>query len=359
MSLRKWLADFEVISEVSLASNISESGITFQGNPPGAYIVQIKNLESTPGIIDPTLSVQIILDGEEWEEAYDRAIKHLLEILDCLTLTFNSRIKRRKSRRMINWTPGLVQRECILFQEFADPNIPYPIFNDSYLKTVNFFLHCKKDETLTLAIRWYRKALMAETTAETFQYFWFALETLAERDKPDIRVPDLCPKCRKPLYCEDCKKVPEHRPYPKQAIEALIKSVVKGNFEQFFDMSQKIRHALMHGENIQNFGKENNVDINKVRDDLGKVVWGAIFNQIGKCERESKIEAELPFFTKTSYSRQRPGVAIVAKITATRLGADILNPKIEDFAFPPFNVSMMVRDKEDSFEGEREHKPID
>ncbi len=358
MAPRKWLVDFEVISDAALSDKVTEGQIIFEGHPPGSYTAQVRNFKTSPGTLDPILSVQIILDGEGLESTREKATDHLLELLDCLTLTFNISFKRHKTKRLIDWTPGLVQRECFIFREFADPNTPYPILNEDYLKSVALFLHCDKDESLGLAMRWYRRALIADASEETFQYFWFALEILAERGKGNVLVPDRCPQCRTPLLCETCGKISEHHPYPKQAIEQLIKIIVKGDPEKFFEIIQRIRHSLLHGESVKNIEKQQKVNVSNMRDSLGRVVWMAILNQVKNCAKNVKDGDGFSFVQTNTYSSYSPGVAVHAVLTANRAGANPQNPKIEDFPFPPFQVSLMVREKEDSTQ-EHEHKPID
>lgn len=353
--MKKWLVDFEVISDVALAEGQSEV-FDFIA-PDNSYSAQLRNLKTKPGTPEPLLGIQIILEGENWESAYDRSLDHLLKFLDCAALTLNAVFKRHRTRRVIDWTPGIKQRECILFQEFANPNRPLQIINMDHLKSISLFLQCDSDESLSLAMRWYRRALISDMPEEAFQYFWFALEILAEREKPGGLVSDKCPKCHESLLCPKCNDTPEHRPYPKQAIEALIKSTVRGNPDEFFEKIQKVRHALLHGESSRKIEEELKVDFGKIRDQIGKVVWTALFNQLRKNLKDAKDGDKFCILQPVTFGNYEMGFTANMVVSAPH-NSDFDNPKIEDFPYPPVNVTMLVRESLESVV-EEEVKPLE
>ncbi|MGO7785661.1 methylamine utilization protein MauJ, partial [Rhizobium ruizarguesonis] len=56
------------------------------------------------------------------------------------------------------------------------------------------------------ALRWYRLGIHAYSPDDQFTYFWFALEIVAEFQKPTSKVHDKFPHCQSALYCEKCEK---------------------------------------------------------------------------------------------------------------------------------------------------------
>ncbi|GAG13447.1 unnamed protein product, partial [marine sediment metagenome] len=188
-------------------------------------------------------------------------------------------------------------------------------------------------------------------------YFWFALEILAEHEKGDSLVSDKCPHCQNPLFCQTCNKITQHRPYPKQAIEALIKATVTGDSDKFYEITQKIRHSLLHGESREKIEREQKVKFGKISNNLGRIVWTVLFNQLRKNLKSAKKNDKFCIIQPSTYSKYILGVMAHTVLTA-RGGSDPENPKIEDFPYPPFNVSMLTREKIDSVE-EMEHKPIE
>jgi len=354
--MKKWLVDFEIISHVALSNELAGQALFFEA-PDGGFTAQVSDLKTKLGTLDPILTIQIILEEDGWESAEEKGTECLLKFLDCLALTLNTTFKRRRTRRVIDWTPGLKSRECKLYQQFSDPNRPLPILNEEHLKSVSLFLQSDTDEALGLAMRWYRLALISELPEEAFQYFWFALEILAEREKSNILVPDKCPICQNPLFCQTCNKTAQHRPYPKQAIEELIKVTVTGQPDQFYEIMQKIRHALLHGESREKIERAQKIKLEKNKDDLGRVVWTILFNQLRKNLKEAKKEDKFCILQPSSYSEYTLGVVAHAVLTAPK-NSDPENPKIEEFPYPPFNVSMLTREREDSVD-EQEHKPIE
>jgi len=353
--MKKWLVDFEVISYITIAKGQNEV-FDFVA-PDNSYSAQIRNLKTKQGTPEPLLNIQIILDAEDWESAYNKSIDHLLKFLDCMALTLNAVFKRHRTRRVIDWTPGRKERECILFQTFANPNCPQQLINNEHLKSVSLFLQCDRDESLGLAMRWYRRALISDMPEEAFQYFWFALEILAEREKPAGLVSDKCHRCREPLFCKKCNEIPKHHPYPKQAIQALIKSSVRGNPDKFFEMVQKVRHALLHGESSHRIEKDIKTDFGKIRDLIGKVVWTALFNQLRKNLKDTKDVDKFCILQQMSYDNYEVGLTVDMLVFAPE-NSDINNPKIDDFPYPPVNVTMLVRESMDSVV-EEEHKPLE
>ena len=119
-----------------------------------------------------------------------------------------------------------------------------------------------------------------EYAEEQFQYFWFAVENIAEMTKSVEKVPDQCPKCSAPLFCTACNEVPLHRPYAKQAIMALIKSVVTDAPEAAYARLSKVRHMLLHGDTKEAIEVDIEGTLAEHVDLVARVAFAAIVNAL-------------------------------------------------------------------------------
>jgi len=73
---------------------------------------------------------------------------------------------------------------------------------------------------------------------------------------------------------------PEHRPYPKQAIAASIADVSEGDPANFFDMANRFRNCLMHGDAIESIEAELGVDFGHMVDQLGQAAWAILMKKL-------------------------------------------------------------------------------
>ena len=114
---------------------------------------------------------------------------------------------------------------------------------------------------------------------DQFMNFWFALEIVAEFQKSTEKVPDRCPQCQSPRYCESCKMHPVHRPYPKQAIRALLKAVDKECDDAIIERLDKTRNSLMHGSTLKEIEDSLPQPHEQIVDILGRLLWRALIHQ--------------------------------------------------------------------------------
>lgn len=332
--MTKWIADYEVESHLSLVKN--DLKLKYK-DPNNFYEVHVKNLKVKPPIEKPLLSVQVIVDCDAIDSVAEKSKEYLKLFLNILSLVTNTKFFIRCLNRIIDWTPGLDMRDCHQFLSSPDPDIPRPLLDDRILKSVNTLMRNDITDDLRRALRWFSRGVGADYLEEQFQYFWFSLETLAEKDKAPTKVPDQCPNCKSPLYCKTCNETPMHRPYPKQAIEQLIKKVVKGDPEKLYDMLTEVRHALLHGNDTDEIEKSLPVDMSQLVDNLGQTVWTALINSFNVPPRTSS----LTFLRTNTYSHRELVIKTVMRVGS---GSRKDEPQIEDVS--KLEVKMHVQDEQ-------------
>jgi hypothetical protein len=114
---------------------------------------------------------------------------------------------------------------------------------------------------------------------DQFTYFWFALEIVAEFQKPADKVNDKCPRCQSALYCEKCETHPQHRPYAKQAIRALLMEADNDCDDATVALLDKTRNSLMHGATLKEIEGSLPDPHESVVDTLGRLLWKALVKQ--------------------------------------------------------------------------------
>lgn len=332
----KWLADYEVESHLSIANN--DLKLTFK-HPTDLYEIHIKNLDVKPPVEKPLLSVQVILESEKIDSVAEKSREYLKLFLNVLSLITNIKYSIHRIIRIVDWTPRLEMRDCHQYHTAPDPYRPVPLLDERMLASVHTLMRNDISEDLRRALRWFSLGVGANYTDEQFQYFWFALEVLAEKDKKPDKVPDKCPKCKNPLFCDTCKETPMHRPYPNQAIEQLIKRVVRGTPENLHELLSKVRHALLHGDDIDEIEKSFPVNLSQLVDVLGQTVWAALLSSFKAPPERAKLE----FLKTNTYSHKKMVTTMVGKVGSSSCKDE---PQIEKI--PLVEMKMHVSDEQNN-----------
>lgn len=338
---KQFLLDYEVEAHGCLEEGID----TLQSvHPSQDYEVHIKNLEVTPGVDRPLLSIQIILKAQTINEAEEKGEDCLLDYLRILTLVTNLTFSIHKLIRVIDWTIGIKERECIQYESFPGAQLPYAVLTKEHFKTVETLLGAKFNPKVKRSLKWFSSGVSARYIEDQFQFFWFAIEVLASFYKDDGKVNDLCSRCRSPLYCKTCDEYPSHRPYPKQAINQLIEKFRKDEPQTFVEAVNKIRNSLMHGDEIDSIEEELKVSLSDVVNDLGQIVWIAIITAIMKSFDKTPVFEKLSILSTNMYSHQVMKSQIHLKV----FSKDPNSPKLEDLA--KVSVSLIISEKPESSE---------
>jgi hypothetical protein len=223
--------------------------------------------------------------------------------------------------------------------KFPGDERPYPAIDKPLIETIEFLLSGKISGRLRQALKWFSHGVSARYLDEQFQCFWFVLEILSQEVKPTEKVNDACPFCREPLYCQKCDINPTHKPYPKQAIEHLFSLIVKGDSGKAFEISNKFRNSLMHGESIESVEKQLSTKLPTQIDVLGKIAWYAILNILRNSLPATEEKIRLHLIKTNTYCEYEMHV----KMDVTFESKDPDHPSISEL--PKFNVGMNYDNK--------------
>jgi hypothetical protein len=187
---------------------------------------------------------------------------------------------------LFDWSVDVKDREGYVYHYSPDPNLPQTIMNNDIVATVEALLNSDGGNADTMqALLWFSSAVNAGRPEDKFQLFWFCIETLARKTRNKSLVPDKCPACREPLYCGKCEKVSMHRPYPTQAIGQLFVRFISGDAALLFGVAGKMRHALLHGDLVEEVERECGRKLSELVDDLGRLAWVALLDALAKASK--------------------------------------------------------------------------
>lgn len=287
------------------------------------------------GSPEGVLSAQLTFEAASFDKTLkDVAYEMISEILNCLAFTTNRKFTIRRLKRFIDWTPGLKERDAIVYHDTPEWDTAEPALDARFLDTAERLLAMKSGPDQSAAMRWYRLALRAEMLEEQFSYFWFALEIAAETMKGKDKIPSKCPRCQGQLFCETCKDYPLHRRYRGEAIRQVVETVHPTNAEEVFKVLQLIRHTLMHGGRISSIRDQLPCDEQQAVNKLASVTWQAIARMFSGADPR----AEQPLSFGYCDNLVRRTVSFGVHVKTTLVGGDPNNPQLSDF--PHFQLDV-------------------
>jgi hypothetical protein len=323
------LADFILDSDLCLKPGAEPLTLS---DPQGRFSLSLSNAsEAEHAVPDAVLSAQLVFETglsltEAFREVQQVATNWLGYALNALTYATNRKFVPRSLKHLIDWTPGLVERDAMIYTETPEWDLAEPALDNGFIDTAERLLAMDSGGEHQAALRWYRIGIQEKVLEQQFSYFWFALEVVAEAIKGIERVPSKCPRCQSPLYCEQCRTHPTHRRYPGEAIHEVVCRVHPQGSDEVFQILQRIRHALMHGGRIADI-RDLPCDDQQAVDKLAFVTWNAIgltANQAGDPRRGT----ELNFGVPEHFARR----VIVANVhIRVPLPGDPDNPRFADF----------------------------
>ena len=322
MAENRYLVEYEVLSHCILGSDPS---LIFR-HPKHDSSIELRNKEVEPGPEFATLSAFLTFSADTLEDAGGKSDEVIKEFIDMLTFSTNMNIQVGDKLKIVDWTPGVEEREFFLFNNFPGDERPYPVITDPLLRTIEVLLKDEIPPQLRMALKWFSHGVSAKYMDEQFQYFYFVIELLAQVVRPTGKVNDLCARCSEPLYCKTCEDYPMHKPYPKQAIQWLFTSIVKGEGEKAFEYSNLIRNKLMHGDSLTSTEEETGVPLSTHVDVVGKTAWFAIINvlkstwpagevhQLNLIETSTYCDIVLKHTTRGSFTSPDPNAPKIEEI---------------------------------------------
>lgn len=269
------VANYEIKSECSVVADDLRLQIR---HPLGLYRALIKNIPRSDYSTPFLLSLHIYFDAPDLDVAKEIAEDRLSDCLNMLAFTSGSSFSRYRIRQIVDCTPENGMRDIRFWGNAIDHEDPQPFLDENTTKAIERLSEFQIPPAIRRAMRWYRLGINATVPDDQFQYFWFALEIIAEFQKGDEKVPSNCPHCNSPLYCESCNKHPVHRRYQKQAIQALLRTAAECD-EATFKRLDKTRNGLMHGKTLNEIEGAPPEGQKHIVDTLGNLVWKALVYQ--------------------------------------------------------------------------------
>lgn len=270
------VANYEVKSELS----VFEDGRWLKlQHPKGLFRARIRNIVRNDFSTPFLLSLHLTFEAPNLDESADVAEERLADCLNMLALTTGCSFVRHRIRQIVDCTPGVQMPSCLMWGDAIGHEDPNPFLDDRIMKSIDRLLTFDTPPAMRRAMRWYRIGVNSSIPDDQFQSFWFALEIVAISQKSSEKVPDQCPHCKSPLYCEVCKTHPFHKPYEKQAIRALIKAVEKECDDATLEMLETARNSLMHGATLREIEKKLPEPREEIVDVLGRIVFKVLVNQ--------------------------------------------------------------------------------
>ena len=108
------LADFILDSDLCLV----EKAATLTLHDPGAVSLTISNTQEGHALPNAVLSAQLVFEADCFDmNIRDVALDKLADALNCLTYATNRKFAVRLLKRVIDWTPGVVERSAIIYSE--------------------------------------------------------------------------------------------------------------------------------------------------------------------------------------------------------------------------------------------------
>ena len=282
-----WMMKFEV--EGHLGVERGRAPLVFK-HPAGCYEVHLENVQMEPGAANPLVNCYVVFENGDLEEAIGVGEKHVRRFLDSLCFATGSRFARPQRACIFDWSPDQTEaRQGFVFTYFPNPEVPQQILTDEHARTVELLMSADPgtNNDVMQALRWFSVAVSASGQEEQFEFFWFALETIARMRADRSKVPDRCAMCREPLFCRKCERVTEHRPYPTQAIRTLFDTYVQGEPQKLFDMCSKMRHALMHGDQITKVEDQFGMKLGTLVDQVGRLAWVVVLDCLLKTSTQT------------------------------------------------------------------------
>ena len=276
-AMPRFLANWEVESDLTLPS---EKPFVRYDHPNSLYTVFLRNIPELRND-QAYLSMQFIFDAPSLSDAKAVGEEQAKEFLDYLCFSSNIRIRLRTLLQIFNWEPSTNgMREALYYSRPTDnSDAPFEALDNQLLTSLAMLQSHPSNPRLRRALKWFANGVASQYRDDQFAYFWFVIEVVAQVFKQPAKVPDRCPTCRSPLYCESCCATPLHRPYPKQAIEQLFARYCSDPDDSFYRKAIQARNMLMHGDDVHLIEEATDVDFSELTNHLGQFAWIVILNQ--------------------------------------------------------------------------------
>nr|WP_315489903.1 methylamine utilization protein MauJ [uncultured Rhodoferax sp.] len=334
--MKRFLLDLELLSIGTLVEGESTLHAASKNGDVDVSVSVIR-LNADEGTAD--LSMQVILDADSLKDASTRGLGIAQDLIRAWSFATSISVQFSALKRVADWTPGLEEREVAYFSKHSADGGPHAFLHSDTLESALRITGATLSSTLRRALRWFANGVSSEFTDDQFYYFWLAIELVAAETKEPAPVPDACPKCRGALFCPTCHITPHHKPYPKQAIQALFRRHVTNEPDRFFSMADKFRNALMHGDDLAALEQTQGTKLAFIVDCLGQLAQACLFDTIKAKMFAAGETGELPMLQTNRFTGYQVSVKSIL-IVSTK---DANNPHVSEL--PVMDVTMHSPDE--------------
>jgi len=332
----EFAANFKIESDCSV---VTDDLVLRINHPRGLYRVRVANIPRNKYTVPFLLSLHIYFDAPKLDQAEEVADEILADCLNMLAFTTGAKFRFHRTKSIVDVYRAKAHgmASLLLWGDSIEYDDPQPFLKEQTTQSIERLLEFELPPALRRAMRWYRLGINENVPDDQFMYFWFALEIIAESQKSRDKVPDKCPHCHSPLYCELCESHPVHKPYAKQAIHSLLKIVDKECDDALIARLEKARNSLMHGETLKEIEDSLPEPHEEIVDVLGRLVWKALIFQFP----HEMFDGSLSFGAPSTYlSRTMMPVFHMETIVPTGTDGDLdldfkgITAQIEPFGPP-------------------------
>jgi hypothetical protein len=298
------VANYEIRAECSV---IDDGHVLRISHPRGLYRARLENIPRDSYEVPFLLALHLYFEAPDLQGAKEVGDDLLADFLNILAFTTAGRYRKHRTRQIVELemtSDGM--HSLLMWGDSIAHEDPIACMDETTIKSVEKLLEFDYPGPVRRALRWYRLGVNSTDPDDQFMSFWFALEILAEHQKSTEKVPDRCPRCKVPLFCEACKEHPVHRPYVKQAIVELIKRAEPSYDDAVVQRLDKSRNGLMHGSTLSEVAQDLGDSQQHIVDVLGQLVFKALAYQFPPDIIGSKVIFNVPS-TYVHYSME--GVA--------------------------------------------------
>jgi hypothetical protein len=329
--MARWVMKHYVESDLGLRPELS--GLSFK-HPTGKYEVYLENHDIKPGSELPLLVAHVVFEAPTIEEAKTRGERLIVQILDQLAFSTRTRFRLHRTFCLFDWGNDEWHAGQV-YALFANPDRPQQLLGNELASFLELLNSVDSARELVRAQHWISTAVGEEDADQQFQFFWFALETLARLKAKKEKVPDRCSRCREPLYCPACKEVPTHRPYPNQHIKSIFDRF-SDDADRLFKVASSTRHAMLHADDLDAVEKENGFTVADLVDIVGDLAWRALLEAVVLgMPQEAGVRLETVLPSSLLRRRQRVQLDVRLQLGSEPSFASLPNPET-------LKVSMIV-----------------
>jgi hypothetical protein len=131
------LADFILDSDLCLADGAEP--LTFNALDSSVSLT-LSNVTGAEERQSAVLAARMVFDAESLDDVRKPALEKLAEILNFLAYTTNRKFALRALKRVIDWTPGVVDRSAVIFVETPEFDQAEPALDVDFTDTVERLL---------------------------------------------------------------------------------------------------------------------------------------------------------------------------------------------------------------------------